>query len=109
MQSDIADIQGGTTPEGIHLGAMAGVVDLMQRAYTGLEVRGHVLYFNPHLPRELGRLLLRIRYRFHSLKLELTPKQLKIEALEGPAGPIQVGVKGKIFELKMGESKEVKL
>ena len=27
-ESDIADIQGGTTAEGIHLGAMAGSVDL---------------------------------------------------------------------------------
>jgi alpha,alpha-trehalase len=107
LQSDVADIQRGTTPEGIHLGAMAGVVDLMQRAYTGLEVRGQVLYFNPYLPEELGRLLLRIRYRFHSLEVEITPQKLKIQALESPAGPIQVGVKGKIFELKMGETKEV--
>ena len=109
LESDIADVQGGTTPEGIHLGAMAGVVDLMQRAYTGIEVRGHTLYFNPFLPDELGRLLLRIRYRFHSLKVEITPQKLKIVALPGPAGPIKVGVKGKIFELKMGKSKEVNL
>ncbi|MEJ2671615.1 MAG: glycosyl hydrolase family 65 protein [Deltaproteobacteria bacterium] len=109
LQSDVADIQGGTTPEGIHLGAMAGVVDLMQRAYTGIEVRGHTLYFNPYLPQELGRLLLRVRYRFHSLAVEITPEKLKIEALEGPAGPIQVGVKGKRFRLKMGEKKEVDL
>ena len=39
LESDVADIQGGTTPEGIHLGAMAGTVDLLQRGYTGLEAR----------------------------------------------------------------------
>lgn len=109
LYSDVADIQGGTTPEGIHLGAMAGVVDLMQRAYTGLEVRGQVLYFNPLLPEELGRLLLRIRYQFHSLEVEITPEILRITALEGPAGPIRVGVKGEVFELKMNESQEVRL
>jgi alpha,alpha-trehalase len=109
LRSDIADIQGGTTPEGIHLGAMAGVVDLMQRAYTGVEVRGQVLYFSPLLPEELGRLLLRIRYRFHSLEVEITPEMLRITALEGPAGPIRIGVKGEVFELKMSESKEVRL
>ena len=37
LESDIADIQGGTTAEGIHLGAMAGTLDLLQRCYTGLE------------------------------------------------------------------------
>jgi alpha,alpha-trehalase len=109
LESDVADIQGGTTPEGIHLGAMAGVVDLIQRAYTGIEVRGQVLYFNPYLPDELGRLLLHIRYRFHSLEVELTPKKLKISALKGPAEPIRVSVKGEGFELKTGESKEVEL
>src|SRR5690606_37414228 len=38
LESDIADIQGGTTAEGIHLGAMAGTVDLVQRGHTGLEI-----------------------------------------------------------------------
>src|SRR6185437_13521247 len=36
LRSDVGDIQGGTTPEGIHLGAMAGTLDLLQRCYTGL-------------------------------------------------------------------------
>ena len=39
LRSDIADIQGGTTHEGIHLGAMAGTVDLIQRCYGGVEAR----------------------------------------------------------------------
>ena len=40
LKSDAADVQGGTTPEGIHLGAMAGTVDVLQRGYTDIEVRG---------------------------------------------------------------------
>ena len=39
LDSDVADAQGGTAQEGIHLGAMAGTVDLLQRAFTGLETR----------------------------------------------------------------------
>ncbi len=109
LHSDIADIQGGTTREGVHLGAMAGVVDLMQRAFTGIETRGHVLYFNPALPEELSRLHLHMRYRFHSLEVEITPKKLEITTLESPAGPIKISVRGKVFELKMGETKEVDL
>ena len=45
LKSDVADIQGGTTSEGIHLAAMAGSVDLMQRCFTGLETR-----VEPHHP-----------------------------------------------------------
>jgi trehalose/maltose hydrolase-like predicted phosphorylase len=37
LRSDTADIQGGTTAEGVHLAAMAGSVDLLQRCFTGLE------------------------------------------------------------------------
>ena len=39
LRSDVADIQGGTTAEGVHLGAMAGCVDLLQRCFAGLETR----------------------------------------------------------------------
>ncbi len=35
LQADIDDGQGGTTPEGIHLGAMAGTIDLLMRGSPG--------------------------------------------------------------------------
>jgi trehalose/maltose hydrolase-like predicted phosphorylase len=63
LESDVADIQGGTTHEGIHTGAMAGTVDLVQRCFTGIETRGDVLRLNPYLPEGLRRLALNIRYR----------------------------------------------
>ena len=47
LESDVADVQGGTTAEGIHLGAMAGTVDIMLRCLTGLRARGAVLRFRP--------------------------------------------------------------
>ena len=56
LQSDVSDIQQGTTAEGVHLGAMAGTVDLVERGLTGIEVTGDVLRFNPKLPQELERL-----------------------------------------------------
>jgi trehalose/maltose hydrolase-like predicted phosphorylase len=40
LDSDIADVQGGTTAEGIHLGAMAGAVDLAERCHPGHDVSG---------------------------------------------------------------------
>src|SRR5207244_9771181 len=63
LQSDVSDIQQGTTAEGVHLGAMAGTVDLVQRVSTGIEITGDVLRLNPRLLEELERLDLRIRYR----------------------------------------------
>ncbi|KUI40802.1 hypothetical protein AU198_15715 [Mycobacterium sp. GA-1199] len=47
LKSDVDDIQGGTTSEGVHLAAMAGSVDLMHRCFTGLELRGNRLVLSP--------------------------------------------------------------
>ncbi len=33
LRSDVADVQGGTTAEGIHLAAMTGTVDVLQRVF----------------------------------------------------------------------------
>nr|HPQ60753.1 glycosyl hydrolase family 65 protein [Syntrophales bacterium] len=72
LRSDYTDIQGGTTPEGIHLGAMAGSINIIQEGYTGIEPRGDVLWFNPCLPRELESLHMVIRYRGHTLEIDVT-------------------------------------
>src|SRR5262249_10515104 len=45
-----SDLQSAATPEGIHLGAMAGTVDIVQRCYTGIVTRNDVLWINPCLP-----------------------------------------------------------
>ena len=50
LESDVEDIQGGTTKEGIHMGVMAGTLDLVQRGYAGTDVRDGVLCFDPRLP-----------------------------------------------------------
>ena len=50
LESDISDVQGGTTAEGIHLGAMAGTVDLVQRGQTALEIVKDVLHLGPCMP-----------------------------------------------------------
>ena len=81
-ESDVSDIQQGTTAEGVHLGAMAGTVDLLQRVSTGIEITGDVLRFNPRLPEGLARLDMRIRYRGHSLDLHLGRETLTVRGRE---------------------------
>ncbi|MEE8193848.1 MAG: glycosyl hydrolase family 65 protein, partial [Gemmatimonadales bacterium] len=109
LESDIADIQGGTTAEGIHLGAMAGTVDVVQRCYTGLETRGDTLWFNPRLPKELKDLRLRLCYRGHCLKLEMTSERMELTSLPSMAAPIKVRVRDEIHQLAPGETKVIEL
>jgi trehalose/maltose hydrolase-like predicted phosphorylase len=105
LQSDLSDIQQGTTAEGVHLGAMAGSVDLMQRVSTGIEVRNDVLRINPELPQEMTRLDMRIRYRGHSLDLRLTHDSLRIRGRDGAAPPISLCVDDKIYKLTSGTTR----
>ncbi len=102
LQSDVSDIQQGTTAEGVHLGAMAGSVDQVQRVSTGLEVRGDVLWLNPELPREMERLGMRIRYRGHSLDLRLTRDSLTIRSRDSAPPPITLCVDGQTYEFVGG-------
>jgi beta-phosphoglucomutase family hydrolase len=105
LQSDTSDIQQGTTAEGVHLGAMAGSVDLVQRVSTGIEVRGDVLRLNPELPQEMKRLDMRIRYRGHSLDLRLTRDSLRVRGRDGAAAPISLCVDDKVYEFVSGTTR----
>jgi len=109
LQSDVSDIQQGTTAEGVHLGAMAGTVDLVQRVSTGIEVRGDVLRLNPELPREMERLDMRIRYRGHSLDLRLMRDSLTVRGRDGAAASISLCVDGKLCEFVSGTTRVFQL
>jgi trehalose/maltose hydrolase-like predicted phosphorylase len=105
IYSDYNDIQGGTTAEGIHLAAMAGTLDLLQRCYTGLEARGNVLHVNPLLPENINKLSLRIRYRSHWLNFEITHECMSIAFEEGWGNPILIGFDGEYYSLKHQQSR----
>jgi trehalose/maltose hydrolase-like predicted phosphorylase len=109
LQSDVSDVQQGTTAEGVHLGAMAGTVDLLQRVSTGIEVRGDVLRLNPELPREMERLDMHIRYRGHSLDLRLTRDSLTVRGRDSAAPSISLCVGGEVCEFVSGTTRMFRL
>jgi len=109
LQSDVADIQEGTTSEGVHLGAMAGTVDLVQRVSTGIEVKGDVLRLNPQLPKEIEYLDMHIRYRGHSIDVHLDSDSITLRGHNDDAAPISLLVDGDIFEFTSGMTREFKL
>jgi alpha,alpha-trehalase len=104
LDSDLHDLQCGTTPEGIHTGAMAGTVDLVHRCYSGLETRGGILRFNPVLPSEIRQLSMRLKYRRHRLHVEINRQRLSISSWPLTALPIRVAYRGHHRRLAPGES-----
>ncbi|GEL17222.1 glycoside hydrolase family 65 protein [Pseudonocardia asaccharolytica] len=104
LNSDIADIQGGTTAEGVHLGAMAGSVDLLQRCFAGVETRQDALWFNPHWPDRYGRLTFAMEYRGQPLTVEVCGRRVQVSAGPGTGRPIRVGCGDEVRELRPGQT-----
>ena len=109
LESDVADVQGGTTAEGIHLGAMAGTVDLVQRGYAGIEARDGVLRLDPRMPHELEGLAFSLHHRGHRLEIEIDQEALRVAAQPGPAEAMRLAVGGEILALAPGQSLEFPL
>jgi trehalose/maltose hydrolase-like predicted phosphorylase/beta-phosphoglucomutase-like phosphatase (HAD superfamily) len=109
LESDVADVQGGTTAEGIHLGAMAGTVDVVLRCLTGMRARGHVLRFDPALPPEVKQLRFSVHYRGHRVDVTLAEDHIWISSRPGRAAPIKVLVRDKLVELQAGARTELEL
>ena len=107
LESDISDSQGGTTEEGIHLGAMAGTLDLLQRCYTGLEVRDDVLRLNPQLPTGLRRLAFTILYRGQLVELEFEDESVTVTSQTAQAAPISLGIGATVTDLQAGSRLEL--
>ncbi|MEW9527591.1 glycoside hydrolase family 65 protein [Microbispora sp. NPDC049125] len=104
LTGDLTDVQGGTTAEGIHLGAMAGTLDLVQRCYLDLEARPDGLHLNPVLPRHLTTLSLCLRYRDAELSIDADPTRVRITRADDGPPALDVAVHGHHARLRRGES-----
>jgi len=109
LESDVADVQGGTTAEGIHLGAMAGTVDIVLRCLTGLRPRGEVLRFDPALPPQVKQVRFSVHYRGHRVDVTLAQDHLEVRSRPGQARPIKILVRDQTVELGPGAKHEFSL
>lgn len=103
LETDVADLQGGTSHEGIHLGAMAGTVDLVQRCFTGIKVSNDVLWINPKLPEELKEIELLIHFRGQSFEIKISSGKVKVKVKRSLMQTARIGIKGQVLDFKEGD------
>ncbi|MDR6793191.1 beta-phosphoglucomutase family hydrolase [Pseudarthrobacter oxydans] len=109
LDADLDDTQHGTTRTGIHLGAMAGSIDVIQRSFAGLRLSGDALVFAPNLPTGLRSVAFMVRYRGHYLNVELKDGRMRIASAAGDAEPISVRVNGRKTALAAGQVRTFRL
>ncbi|MDX3077767.1 glycoside hydrolase family 65 protein [Streptomyces sp. NPDC088354] len=110
LLGDITDVQGGTTEEGIHLGAMAGTLDLVQRGLTGMEAREDALWLDPAPLPQLSRFGFTIRYRGHwGVGVHVDARHVGIVVPASESAPVRVRVAGRTWSVPPGRSRLIEL
>lgn len=105
LDSDLhGDADGSTTSEGVHLGAMAGTVDLAIRCYAGLEIRDDALWFHPVLPEQLRSLSFVLVYRGLRLQVAISQTHLCVSIDAGSTRRIAMQLNGRRVSMIAGQS-----
>ena len=107
MESDIYDTQGGTTPEGIHCGVMAGTLDVITRYFVGIDFSKQVPQFIPHLPRHWKRLVMEVRHRKNRYHIDLSRDKIKLTVKGAPKTQQPVKVNGRTIMLSGGKTRAI--
>lgn len=110
LTAEIGDTQHGSTREGVHIGAMAGTLDLVERGYLGVETRHDELWLNPRLPQPVSKLDTLLTYRGHQIQITATQHDVTLKASPCNAAPVIVRPAGQTpLQIKGGEEMTVPL
>lgn len=100
LNSDVMDTQGGTTPEGIHLGAMASCINIALMCFAGLEIKNKYLSFNPHLPMRVQSLEFKLQFQQHWIKVLIEKDKMDVKLLADSETSLPVIINDQLIELR---------
>ncbi|HEY6432649.1 MAG TPA: glycoside hydrolase family 65 protein [Acetobacteraceae bacterium] len=97
------DVSNSTSAEeGLHLGAMSGTLDVLQRHYLGLHLRREGVTLSPAPPPGLGPVRLGLRQRGALLRLEWDGTVLRMRSDAANAATVPVQCDGRVKSLAPG-------
>ncbi|MCP4312476.1 MAG: HAD-IA family hydrolase [Bacteroidetes bacterium] len=103
LRSDLVDIQGGTTGEGIHCGVMAGTVCDVIFTFGGVNLKGEHPVIDPALPDHWQGLKFSFSFKGSHYQVAITGDEVKIFAENGGKEKIIVHLCGAETEIPQGE------
>ena len=105
LGADLDDTQGGTTSEGIHLGAMAGTIDIVTRAFAGQRTEDDTVTLDPHLPDGLRRARFQLQHRGQRLRVCLDHDLVTVAVDHCAANPqVRLRVDGRTETITGGQA-----
>jgi len=107
LESDVYDTQGGTTPEGIHVGVMGGSIDIVMRGFAGISLLEDRVVIDPKLPQKWRSLKLKFLYKGIWVCLTISKLQISIQ-LQGQV-TIPIEINSKLYYPLLGKVLKVPL
>ncbi|MDZ8259286.1 glycoside hydrolase family 65 protein [Nostoc sp. ChiQUE01b] len=107
IETLFADLSGASSQEaknGIHLGAMAGTLHLLQHHYLGLHAYGGNICLDPFLPTSLNRFHVSLQHQGNDLEIEVIDSHLNIIASPINSSSVQIVCRGDVMDLQPGTS-----
>lgn len=92
LGSDYADLQGGTTGEGIHTGVMGGTLHHTLRVFGGLSLRDGVAQIHPALPAHWRWMKYRFNLHGKRVEVELIPGEVRVRLQDGAGQSVTIVV-----------------
>ncbi len=109
LRSDVDDVQGGTTPEGIHTAVMAGTVRHTLERFAGLRLTAECLSVAPRLPDGIDRIRFAVRWRDVLVSVEVDRLRVRFEVQAGARSGVPVRVDDASGTAMPGEPLDVPL
>ena len=110
LHGDVTEVRGGTTAEGIHLGAMAGTIDLSPALlHRSGDCAKTCSSSTRSSPPSWARWPFDIRYRGHLLHLEFTTELARVHVDLAEGAPITVDIKGTAKTVLPGQTLTVSI
>ncbi len=103
LRVDMSDSPDKGTLDGVHLGAMSGSLDVLQRHFLGIQPERHALRVMPRAPAALGRVESKFLYRGQALCVTLADGELILLADSMNQAGVRVHHPAGLTELRPGE------
>jgi trehalose/maltose hydrolase-like predicted phosphorylase len=107
LKSDVYDTQGGTTPEGIHCGVMAGSIDIILTSFAGINLFRDKILINPRLPSHWKEISFTMQHQGSYFDVRIDHCRVAIKARAGYDSGIAVEIRGNHIDLL--DQKETKV